>query len=462
MGDFYLATADRFLDPAREAEYRSTGSYAAGHVTDYMPGLTSLTRLFEVTRDRRYLEQAERMAAFFERFDTLPVDHSHGHLITHDGLLQLYEITGKPHYLHRVQRRWREAVEGGYIWPLGGMGEKFRVSYEQDEGCSLADWLRLNLRLWRLTGDPRCLELVDRLLCNHYAMNRAANGGYGHRHFICDPEGPRVARPTFTEAVWCCTFDGLLGLHTLRSHVFVGAECGAFVNFPIAARGTVRVGPRSWPLEMSTDEGPGMLSCTVQLGKPETTAERPDVLLRRPGWADHVTVSNPEGTMVDVVTEAGYLRLTPQLTAGGGVRVRLHHAPRVEGRRLQRLRLNRETVERLQAVTLCDGPRLLLANVGESRPVLVAVVGGGVRVRLSRSSEGGFPTVSVARLDASTTSSWAPWGVAIIGPRVTAPNSSGTPSMAEATRMRFPSTRPNCAKASWTAPSCGTPPPGSS
>ena len=35
IGDFYINTAGRFLDPSREAEYRSTGSYAAGYVTDY-------------------------------------------------------------------------------------------------------------------------------------------------------------------------------------------------------------------------------------------------------------------------------------------------------------------------------------------------------------------------------------------------------------------------------------------
>ncbi len=78
IGDFYVATATRFLDPAREPEYRMTGSYAAGYVTDYFPGIEGLARLYQVTREPRYLRQAEQMAEFFRRFDTLPIDHSHG------------------------------------------------------------------------------------------------------------------------------------------------------------------------------------------------------------------------------------------------------------------------------------------------------------------------------------------------------------------------------------------------
>jgi hypothetical protein len=46
LGDFYVATADRFLDPAREAEYRATGTYANSYVTDYFPAIEGLVRLY--------------------------------------------------------------------------------------------------------------------------------------------------------------------------------------------------------------------------------------------------------------------------------------------------------------------------------------------------------------------------------------------------------------------------------
>ena len=70
FGDFYIATAGRFLDPKREQEYRMTGTYAAGYVTDYFPAIEGLVRLYQATKAERYLRQAERMAEFFRRFDT--------------------------------------------------------------------------------------------------------------------------------------------------------------------------------------------------------------------------------------------------------------------------------------------------------------------------------------------------------------------------------------------------------
>ena len=103
----------------REAEYRSTGSYAAGYPTDYFPGIEGLALLHQATGDPRYLAQAERMADFFRRFDQLPIDHSHGNLVTHYGLLLLYEITGKQEYLDRLwrsgRRPYRKATCGRWV-----------------------------------------------------------------------------------------------------------------------------------------------------------------------------------------------------------------------------------------------------------------------------------------------------------------------------------------------------------
>ena len=296
IGDFYIATADRFLDPAREAEYRATGSYAAGYPTDYFPGIEGLALLYMATQDARYLQQAERMAEFFRRFDQLPIDHSHGNLITHYGLLLLYDITGKREYLERPLQQWKNAVEGGYVWPLGGVGEKFQVNFNRDEGCSEADWLRLNLTLWRLTGETRFLEMAERLLWNHYAMNRTANGGYGHHDFVCDAVGPQLMQANFTEAVWCCTFHGLLGLQTLKSYVVAGSSRGLFINFPLDVTAAVIAQGTTWNVTVSCeDRDQRALTCRIRLDAAELTSEVPAVFLRRPVWAQEVAVTDAAG-----------------------------------------------------------------------------------------------------------------------------------------------------------------------
>ena len=57
---------------------------------------------------------------------------------------------------------------GGFVWPLGGIGEHWYVSFGGDEGCSESDWLRFCLDLWRFTGETRYLDVAERLLDNQY------------------------------------------------------------------------------------------------------------------------------------------------------------------------------------------------------------------------------------------------------------------------------------------------------
>jgi DUF1680 family protein len=373
MGDFYIATASRFLDPAREAEYRMTGTYAAGYPTDYFPGIEGLALLYRVTKDPRYLAQAERMAEYFQGFDTLPIDHSHGNLITHYGLLLLYEATGKAQYLERPLARWQQAVEGGYIWPMGGVGEKFRVSFERDEGCSEADWLRLNLQLWKLTGQTRFLDLAERLLWNHYAMNRTANGGYGHHEFVCDPEGPLLMQKQFTEAVWCCTFHGLLGMQTLKRYLVAGSAKAVVVNFPVEVSAPVQTDQGRWQVSVRPAEAAaGELQCQVRLDPIAGARKAPEVRVRRPYWAFAVAAADAEGRKVRTREEAGYLCFTAQPGAGGAVTLAFAAAPRIEDRRLRPVSPDPNVISRLSGVTLFVGPHLLLANQDQPRPVVVA------------------------------------------------------------------------------------------
>jgi DUF1680 family protein len=360
-----------------------------------------LARLYQVTKDPRYLQQAERMAAFFQRFDTLPIDHSHGNLIAHHGLLLLHEITGKPEYLERPQRRWREAIAGGYVWPMGGVGEKFRVSYPTDEGCSEADWLRLNLVLWRLTGDSRCLEMAERLVWNHCAMNRTTNGGYGHHNFVCDPEGPLTMKPQFTEAVWCCTFHGALGMQTLKRYIVTVSERDVFVNFPLTVKAPVAAAKGTGWVAVSADEQPGKMICAVRLETPDRKQRTPDVFFRVPAWAEKTTVHDARAKPFKAALADGYLRLPGALAAKEELRLTFDFQPRLEDRRLTRLKLAPAKVTRHRGVTLCDGPHLLLANSDHARPVLVAQIGDDGRLRLQRDAAGGFQLATMADLDVS-------------------------------------------------------------
>jgi DUF1680 family protein len=123
-------------------------------------------------------------------------------------LLLLHEATKDPAYLARVEKRWEELVQGGYINPAGGILEKCHVKFRRDEGCAIADWLRLNLALGRVTGKPRYWAMAERTLHNHFFQNQATKGGFGHRRVHCDDQGVLGFEGRIEESTWCCTYHG--------------------------------------------------------------------------------------------------------------------------------------------------------------------------------------------------------------------------------------------------------------
>ncbi|MBR4103948.1 MAG: glycoside hydrolase family 127 protein [Thermoguttaceae bacterium] len=239
MADFYVnIVVKRFCDPARMDEYKQQATgYAAAYVTCVYHGIEGLVRAYRVTGKAQYLETAKVMADFHEQFDTLPVGHSHGSISAHEALIMLYEETGDKKYLDRVANRWTEAVSGGYVNPCGGVSEKYEVSYPSDEGCSEADWMRLNLMLWRNTKEAKYLDFAERMLYNAYQANQWATGGFGHRHLGVDDKGPFSWKPRYAESYWCCSYHGPLGYYELKEFLAVGAvgndgEKTIYFNFP--------------------------------------------------------------------------------------------------------------------------------------------------------------------------------------------------------------------------------------
>jgi hypothetical protein len=288
-----------------------------------------LVRLYQATKDERYLKQAERMAGFMKPYDKLPVEHSHGSLGEYHGLMLLHEVTGKPEYLNRAVARWEEAVKGGYVWPTGGVGEMFMVAFRRDEGCSECDWLRVNLDLWQATGNTRYLDMAERLLLNHYAMNQTPNGGFGHHEFVLDNDGPLLMQPQFTEAVWCCTFHGLMGLNTLKKYVITSSDQGIYVNFPMDAEAKVKVGKETWNVKTEASAKAGVMKLIVNVKPAEagSKTKAPKLYVRVPEWASdgkaagYKTIGNADGYMI--LSDAESSNESAQFTFA--------YAPRLEG-----------------------------------------------------------------------------------------------------------------------------------
>ena len=253
LGDYFVVT-----DPVynKAENIRSVGgSYADGFVTCYFSCIEGMVGLARVTKEKRYLGEAERiatLAATVSDFDGL---HSHGRLCAARGFADLYALTG--------QRRWREAAERDWqmfvdrhLFPTGGVKESLARQCNRDEGCAEADWLRLNLSLWRLTGEGRYLDAAERSLKNHFAYQQFPNGGAGHRFLHLIDGQPVAFKGLSEEAWWCCGEHWARAMADVARSAVVGSKHDLFVALAVDCDSTV-IGPGGpWKVALRcTDDG---------------------------------------------------------------------------------------------------------------------------------------------------------------------------------------------------------------
>jgi hypothetical protein len=404
LGDFYVATTNVFCSPARKAEMRATGSGGDSYTCCYFPAIEGLALLYRATDDDRYLQAAEGMAEWFKGFDALPIDHSHGNLCAWRGILELYGITGQRAYLDRALAKWEQAVQNGFVWSLGGVGEHWYLSYFADEACSESDWLRFNLQLWRFTGQTRFLDMAERLVLNQYAADQAANGGYGScMSFDGEPSGPVGLRAKVTEWNFCCSFHGPLGLHFLKGYLAAGSDLGVFVNFPLDFVSTVKSGNRDWRVSVSTRVAAGERDLDVELAPADgTKSARTTLWVRRPNWATGVKLTDSAGAVLPFSEEGGYVRLKRQFKRGQRLHIAFQSTLRLEKRRFEAASVAPGGISRLREVALLDGPNVLFAAPasGTGRLTLLAQVDATGRLSFWPAPQGGYLTVALPGFDA--------------------------------------------------------------
>ncbi len=357
LGDFYVAMLPRFNNPSRIDEYTEAGTYASGHVTCWFPGMEGLVQLKRLTGDRRYLEAAIAMAEFYERFDKLPIDHAHGMLCNQVSLLLIYQETREAKYLERVEKRWQSLIEGGYVNPAGGILEKCHVDFERDEGCAIADWLRLNLALAKLTGKARYWSMAERTLHNHFLQNQHPKGGFGHRYVKCDEHGVHGFEQRNYESTWCCTFHGELGFIRLREHLLERDGAILTLNFPLEFTATDDLGTVTSFYQMSGKESHVIRQRISLVGQPASR-----IRVRHPQWADEVLARDGWGRLLEIEAREGWITTRKPVTE---VLFVYSGALYAENRFCQRLP---DGPKDGQPFVLAYGPKLLAIQESPAKP----------------------------------------------------------------------------------------------
>lgn len=216
LGDFLLAVYDSCKQP--EVMERLRGKAANGFIcfTQFNEGLELLAR---ATGNQQYREIAKSMEPLLEpRGD----QHTHGYVTTLRGHLMIYETTEDATLLEAVETRYKDMVDSGSVLINGGLLEYFKPGYNRDEGCSEADFLRLLLHLWHLTGKELYLEKAECCLHNIFYANQFETGDFGHQTY--DDRG-YIPYSGSGRSWWCCTMHGMRAFRDVLDTV-VTADAG--------------------------------------------------------------------------------------------------------------------------------------------------------------------------------------------------------------------------------------------
>jgi Beta-L-arabinofuranosidase, GH127 middle domain/Beta-L-arabinofuranosidase, GH127 catalytic domain len=306
LGDYYARSASAWS--AEETRAQREYSY-------YTQGIEGLVALFRATGQETYLAQAQAMGRLslepqVSRADT--PRHSHGLLLTLLGLLDLHEHTGETVFLHAVGEASVDIATRMVL--VDGAPPEFFPWSERNEGCSIADWLHLNLRLGLVTGEAHYFEVAERVWRNALYSNQACNGGFCHRNFSADRRGYTGEG---SEAWWCCSFHGLRGYCRLLHYLYTCAEDEVQVNFIEPSTVVLDLPRGRLGIAQETDY-PGRGATTLRVI--EAPADGVRLRVRCPRWAsvEHVHLN---GTPTRHTVQDGYVRLTQRVQTGDSVTV---------------------------------------------------------------------------------------------------------------------------------------------
>jgi DUF1680 family protein len=280
----------------------------------------------------------------------------HCQLSTARGLLDLYETTGETRFLQPVLDLHRD-IEDQFLWISGGLGFYY-YRPEENETCADADWLRLNLQLWRLTGEVRYMNLAERILLNQIFFNQADNGAFCYLRGLQNRAGAAFDA--------CCSHHGPRAFYEVLRYAYTSGADSAWANLYLD--GDIRLDLDGSPLgfSVSLERSSGLQNVRIQVSQaPEVPA---GINLRIPDWAGEFQVLC-NGQVLQVPVEAGYACIERAWAAGDLLELRLPmHVRLLQGQTLGKQVLRRDEM------AVFYGPRLFCLNDDENPALLLHLV----------------------------------------------------------------------------------------
>ncbi len=312
----------------------------------------ALTRLYLLTGDKHYLDEAKFLLDFrgktatkniYSQSDKPVVDQTEawGHAVRagymYAGMADVAALTGDSAYLKAIDTIYNNIVNRKY-YITGGVGarhsgEAFGADYElpnltaYNETCAAISMVYLFHRMFLLHGDAKYIDCLERTLYNGVISGMSVDGG---RFFYPNPlssdgkykfnaDGTTERQPWFGCA--CCPSNLCRFIPSFPGYVYAVKDRTLYVNLFTGNTATVEIGGKAVTVDQQTDY-PWNGDITLRIQK--NRAKRFAMAIRIPGWAVNTPVSSDlyrftdcqtrtwqvtvNGERVDgVKTEKGYL-----------------------------------------------------------------------------------------------------------------------------------------------------------
>ena len=139
-----------------------------------------LAELYRLTGERKYLDFAAMIVPWLKKHEGV---HSHGLMSTLRGLQSAAIHTGDASWNEKPEHFRRMIIDERFEMPDGCVCEIFPVSL-RNEGCSIADWLMLNLFSACISGEREGYDKAENILFNALFFNQFVTGGFGQRDLM--------------------------------------------------------------------------------------------------------------------------------------------------------------------------------------------------------------------------------------------------------------------------------------
>lgn len=191
----------------------------------------AFAELYRETREEKYMNAIRQIT--YECVGQMDKAHSHGYMTTLRGILKASIYAEDNDLAEFVKIRRQEILDAGCITPNGDVSEIFPVSF-RNEGCSIADWIMLNLYYAYRFDDSQAYAIAEHSLWNALYFNQFVTGGFGHRYL-----SDHGYHTYIEEAWWCCTPNAGMCLTEVARHAVTMKNGVLKLNFYLPGRYTI-------------------------------------------------------------------------------------------------------------------------------------------------------------------------------------------------------------------------------